>query len=61
MQPSFKRLLLKYFNLGFVTFAEVNDSEESSKKPSHPERGLFQVPPHTPITFSEAGGRALFR
>uniref|UniRef100_A0A672STL1 WD repeat-containing protein 48 n=1 Tax=Sinocyclocheilus grahami TaxID=75366 RepID=A0A672STL1_SINGR len=41
-----------------VNFSLVNGEQESRIQKGN---GYFQVPPHTPVIFGEAGGRTLFR
>lgn len=43
--------------LGF--FASVVNGEQENRLQKG--NGYFQVPPHTPVIFGEAGGRTLFR
>lgn len=45
-------LLLTFF------FPAVNGEQENRVQKGN---GYFQVPPHTPVIFGEAGGRTLFR
>lgn len=39
-------------------FPAVNGEQENRVQKGN---GYFQVPPHTPVIFGEAGGRTLFR
>lgn len=53
LRPSAVSLL---FYVGF--FPTVNGEQENRVQKGN---GYFQVPPHTPVIFGEAGGRTLFR
>lgn len=55
--PSFKA----WYSLTGVCiffFPAVNGEQENRVQKGN---GYFQVPPHTPVIFGEAGGRTLFR
>lgn len=42
----------------YVLVSSVNGEQENRVQKGN---GYFQVPPHTPVIFGEAGGRTLFR
>lgn len=44
--------------LSFLLVCLVNGEQENRIQKGN---GYFQVPPHTPVIFGEAGGRTLFR
>ncbi|KAJ3594759.1 hypothetical protein NHX12_004066 [Muraenolepis orangiensis] len=46
--------------LEFWPRTHINPMEEEENDANH-GNGYFQVPPHTPVIFGEAGGRTLFR
>lgn len=50
--------LVSDFIIFCVYFSVVNGEQESRIQKGN---GYFQVPPHTPVIFGEAGGRTLFR
>lgn len=50
--------LVSDFIIFCVCFSVVNGEQESRIQKGN---GYFQVPPHTPVIFGEAGGRTLFR
>lgn len=47
--------------IGFVDYVLVPSVNGEQENRVQKGNGYFQVPPHTPVIFGEAGGRTLFR
>lgn len=51
-------IVFQSYNYDCVLVPSVNGEQENRVQKGN---GYFQVPPHTPVIFGEAGGRTLFR